>query len=112
MSCDTCVEAIHTPGRPAPWCVPALECIANSLLRTRNVGSPHASTSWASGSLRQISRNRESASREPPADFTLSVAFAAVGFLAVDFLATDFLATDFLAADFFDGDFFADCLGM
>src|SRR5437764_1069778 len=90
MSCDTRVEAIHTPGRPPPWCVPALECMAKSLLRTRNVGSPHAWTSCASGSARQISRRRARALRAPG-----------------DFFATDFFAADFFAGDFFWSDFFA-----
>src|SRR4030081_213156 len=34
--------------------------MANNLLRTRNVGSPHASTSCASGSARQSLRRRVS----------------------------------------------------
>jgi ribonucleoside-triphosphate reductase len=41
----------------------ALACIAKSLLRTRNVGSPHASASCASGRVKQISRSRSSGLR-------------------------------------------------
>src|SRR5687768_2570207 len=49
--------ALHqTAGRPPPWWLLAAAYIANSLLRTRNVGSPQASTSWDSGRLRQSLR--------------------------------------------------------
>src|SRR5437764_3413118 len=51
---------IQTAGRPAPWWLPDEAYIAKSLLRTRKVGSPHASTSCASGSLRHSLRTRGS----------------------------------------------------
>src|SRR4051812_27659313 len=52
---------IQTAGRPAPWWLPDEAYIAKSLLRTRKVGSPHASTSCASGRPRHSLRTRGSA---------------------------------------------------
>src|SRR5262245_31635950 len=71
-------ERIHTDGLPAPWWFPADACIAKILFFTRNVGSPHAETSCASGSERQISRKRVRWSRDG-----FKRAFLAGAFLSV-----------------------------
>src|SRR5437868_6743790 len=87
--------------------------MANNLLRTRNVGSPHASTSCASGSARQISRSLATESRGVAGDFFVAYFFFESDFFAVDFFAVDFFAVDFFAVDFFAVDFFADeCAAM
>src|SRR5438105_12477105 len=54
---------IQMAGRPAPWWLPDEAYIAKSLLRTRKVGSPHASTSCASGRPRHNLRTRGSGDR-------------------------------------------------
>src|SRR3569623_2018583 len=58
MSWMRCVDFTQTLGRPAPWCVSEAAYIAKILFLTRNVGSPHASTSCASGKARQSWRRR------------------------------------------------------